>query len=221
VARRRPVQAALLRRRRAQHHPEYANRLAQFLAGNTDGTDINGVDLPNVVKQINGANIEGRAGPTLSFFFFDADPNSPWNKDPRVRQAISMSIDRDALTELGYNVKALKEAGLDVKTPWHNLIPAGETRWWLDPKSADQGSSKKFFEYNPTEAKALLSAAGHASGLDAGTYQYTANRYGKVFNDLAEANIAFMQAIGINTTTDVQDYSSKYITQTFLGTSAA
>jgi ABC-type transport system substrate-binding protein len=197
--------------------PEYANRLAQFLAGNIDGSDINGLDLPNVVKQVSDVNVEGRAGPTLSFFFFDSNPESPWNKDPRVRQAVSMSINRDDLTELGYNVKALRDAGLTVETPYHNLIPAGETRWWLDPLSADQGESSKFFKYNPTEAKALLSAAGFANGLDAGTYQYTANRYGKVFNDIAEQNIQYLAEVGIRTTTDVQDYASKYITQTFLG----
>jgi len=197
--------------------PEYANRLAQFLAGNTDTSDINGDDLPNVVKQISGARIEARTGPTLSFTYFDPNPDSPWNKDPRVRQAVSMSYDRDALMELGYNVKKLTDAGLKVETKWHNLVPAGETAWWLDPKSADQGPSSKFFQYNPTEAKALLSAAGFPNGLDAGTYQYTANRYGKLFNDIAEANIAYQTAVGIRTNTDVQDYSSKYITQTFIG----
>ncbi len=197
--------------------PEYANRLAQFRAGNVDVSDVNGLDLPDVVKDIGTDTIEGRAGPTLSFFFFDSDPNSPWNKDVRIRQAVSMAINRDDLTELGYNVKALRDAGIEVNTPWHNLLPAGETRWWLDPKSADQGPSAKFFEYNPAESMALLSAAGFPNGLDAGTYQYTANRYGQVFNDIAEQNIQYMTEAGIRTTTDVQDYSSKYITQTFLG----
>lgn len=197
--------------------PEYANRLAQFMAGNTDSDGINGDDLTTVKKQIPQVQLEGRTGPTLSFLFFDSDPASPWNKDPRVRQAISMSLNRDDLTELGYNVKKLREAGLDVKTPWHNIIPAGETRWWLDPKDEkNMGEGAKYFKYDPAEAKKLLSAAGFADGFST-TYQYTANRYGKLFNDIAEANIQFINAIGIKTTTDVQDYSSKYITQTFAG----
>ena len=198
--------------------PEYANRLAQFQAGNTDATGINGEDLPNIVKQIANARIEARTGPTLSFTFFD--PEGMANgvfKDPRVRQAISMSYNRDDLMELGYNVKKLRDAGLKVETPWHNLVPAGETAWWVDPVGASMGDSAKYFKFNPTEAKALLSAAGFPNGLDAGTYQYTANRYGKLFNDIAEANIGYQENIGIKTTTDVQDYSSKYITQTFLG----
>jgi len=195
--------------------PEYANRLAQFLAGNLDGVDLNGDDLVTVKKQIPQAQLNSTVGATLSFLFFDPDPASPW-KDPRVRQAVSMAINRDDLLELGYNLKKLKEAGLDVQGPWHNIIPAGETRWWIDPKGKDQGDSAKYFKYDPAEAKKLLAAAGFPDGFST-TYQYTANRYGKLFNDIAEAQINYLNQIGIKTTTDVQDYSSKYITQTFLG----
>ncbi len=196
--------------------PEYANRLAQYLAGNLDVSDVNADDLSSVIKQVAGARIVGTSGPTLSFTFFDSDPASPWNKDPRVRQAISMAYDRDVLMELGYNVKKLRDAGIKVETNWHNLFPAGETAWWVNPTGPEMGAAGKFFKYNPTDAKALLSAAGYPNGFDT-TYQYTANRYGKLFNDIAEANQSFQAAIGVRSTTDVQDYSSKYITQTFLG----
>jgi peptide/nickel transport system substrate-binding protein len=198
--------------------PEYANRLAQFLAGQTDSEGINGEDLANVKKQIPQAQLEGRTGPTLSFIYFDTDPSSPWNgpQGQKVRQAVSMSLDRNALLEVGYNIKKLKEAGLDVKTPWHNIIPAGETRWWLDPTGSDIGDPGKYYKYDPEAAKKLLAEAGFANGFDT-TYQYTANRYGKLFNDIAELNITYLNSIGIKTMTDVQDYSSKYITQTFVG----
>jgi peptide/nickel transport system substrate-binding protein len=196
--------------------PEYANRLAQFSAGNTDITDINGDDLPNTIKQISGVKINGTTGPTLSFIFFDPDAvANGFAKDPRVRQAISMSLKRDDLMELGYNVKKLRDAGIDVKTPWHNLIPAGKTAWWIDPTGPEMGDAAKYFKYDPAEAMKLLSAVGGT--IPEQTYQYTANRYGKLFNDIAEANISYINAIGIKTNTDVQDYSSKYITQTFLG----
>ena len=198
--------------------PEYANRLAQFLAGNLDLVDVNADDLPSVIKQISGARINGTTGPTLSFSYFDPEAiSSGFAKDPRVRQAISMSLDRDSLMELGYNVKKLRDAGIKVETPWHNLLPAGETAWWIDPVGTKMGAAAKYFKYNPTDAKALLSAAGFANGIDAGTYQYTANRYGKLFNDIAEATGQYMTAIGVKSSTEVQDYSSKYITQTFIG----
>ncbi len=197
--------------------PDYSNRLAQFLAKNLDIGDPAAQDLVDVKKQLPDVQLFGVVAQLTSYIYFDSDPASPWNKDERVRQAISMSLDRDGLTDLGYQTKALKAAGIDVKGPWNNLIPAGMLRFWLDPQGKDQGDTAQFFKYDPANAKKLLSAAGFADGAINATYQYTANRYGKTFNDIAEANIAFINAIGVKTTTEVQDYSSKYFTQTFVG----
>ncbi|MCO5202122.1 MAG: ABC transporter substrate-binding protein [Chloroflexi bacterium] len=196
--------------------PEYANRIAQFQAGNTEVEGITAEDIVNIKKSMPGINLYGEVSQLLSFVYFDPDPASPWAKDPRVKQAVSMAIDRAGLMDLGYNVNRLKAEGLDVSERWNNFIPAGLERFWLDPQSAEQGESKKFFEYNVAEAKALLAAAGFPNGFET-VYQYTANRYGSTFNAIAEAHIAFLNDIGIKTTTDVQDYSSKYITQTAIG----
>ncbi len=196
--------------------PEYANRIAQFQAGNTDAVGITAEDIVNIKKSMPDINLYGEVSQLLSFLYFDSDPASPWAKDPRVKTALSMSIDRAGLMDLGYNVNRLKAEGLDVSERWNNFIPAGLERFWLDPQSAEQGESKKFFEYNVAEAKALLAAAGFPNGFET-VYQYTANRYGSTFNAIAEAHIAFLNEIGIKTTTDVQDYSSKYITQTAIG----
>ena len=196
--------------------PEYANRLAQFQAGNTDLSGVTAEDILAVKKAMPNIKLWGDVAQQLSMIFFDPDPASPLAKDPRVKQAVSMATDRESLMDLAYNVKKLKSEGLDVSDRWNNVIPAGMERFWLDPKSAAQGDSKKYFEYNMKEAKALLAAAGFASGFDA-IYQYTANRYGAAFNATAEAIIGFLNELGIKTTTDVQDYSSKYFTQTFAG----
>ncbi|WP_322796039.1 ABC transporter substrate-binding protein [Tepidiforma sp.] len=196
--------------------PEYANRLAQFQAGNSDSAGLNAEDLINVKNALPKVQLYGEVSQLLSFFYMDSKPDSPWNKDPRVRLAISMATDRAALLDLAYNVKKLKEAGLDVSERWNNLIPAGLVRFWLDPLSTAQGETSKYFKYDPAEAKKLLEAAGYPNGFET-VYQYTANRYGSAFNTVAEANIQYLNAIGIKTTTDVQDYSSKYITQTFTG----
>jgi ABC-type transport system substrate-binding protein len=195
--------------------PEYANRKAQFLAGNLDVTDVNAEDLVDVKNQVKNVNLYGELPRLLSFFYFDADPASPV-ADPRVRQAISMSIDRDALTDLGYNVTKLKAAGLAVKTGWNNVIPAGFTRFWLDPQGKDIGDTAKYFKYNVADAKALMSAAGKGSGFNI-KYQYVQNRYGAAFDSIAEAQIGYLAAIGIKAEVEIQDYNSKYITQTFAG----
>ncbi|MBM3138662.1 MAG: ABC transporter substrate-binding protein [Chloroflexi bacterium] len=197
--------------------PEYANRLAQFQAGNTHVEGIQAEDVLTLRKDQPKVQWRGVQPALLSFIFFspkDKDPNAPW-QDARFRQAVSMATDRNALTELGYSVKALRAAGLDVLDTWNNLIPAGFTRWWLDPKSKDQGATAKFFEFNRAEAKKLLDAMG-ATG-SAFKYQYTANRYGNTFNAIAEAIGNYILEAGLKPTTEVQDYSSKYITQTFTG----
>lgn len=196
--------------------PDYPTRLAQFLAGNSDVEGPTADDLVNVKNQIPDVQLFGTIAQLISFLYFDPDPTSPWAKDDRVRQAISMSQDRNALLELAYNLNKLKAAGLDVKGPWNNIIPAGMTRFWLDPQSKDQGDTAQYFKYDPANAQKLLSAAGFPSGFST-TYQYSANAYGTTFNQNAEAIIAYINAIGIKTTTDVQDYPSKYITQTFVG----
>jgi len=197
--------------------PQYASQLAQFEAGSLDVSGITADDLVSVNNQIKGLQLYGEVSQLLSFLFFDSDPASPWNKDPRVKQAISMSLDRDGLTDLGYQIKKLQAAGLKVRGDWNNIIPAGLLRFWLDPKSPDMGEGGKNFKYDPAAAKALLSAAGFADGSINTTYQYTANAYGAVFNSIAEAQIQMINQIGIKTTTDVQDYNSKYKTQTYAG----
>lgn len=193
--------------------PAYANQIAQFQAGNLDTVGIAAEDLVDVKNQVKGVQLYGEVSQLLSIFYMDADPASPWFKDDRVRQAMSMAIDRDGLTDLGYNIKALQAAGIDVKGNWNNIIPAGLVKFWLDPKDSKMGDGAKYFQYDPAEAKKLLEAAG--VGEINTTYQYTANAYGAVFNQIAEAQISMLNDIGIKTTTDVQDYASKYKPQTF------
>ena len=194
--------------------PEYANYLAQFRGGNLDILAPNAIDLEDVSKMA-GVHIASYQNQGANWLWFDGqDPNAPYNKDERIRQALSMAVDRDALTDLGYNIKKLEAAGIKTNKAWNNLIPAGWGRFWLDPQGKDAGDGGKFFKYDPAEAKKLLDASGFTDNV---TYQYTANRYGKNFNDSAEATLGYLNAIGFKTTTDVQDYSSKYITQTFVG----
>jgi peptide/nickel transport system substrate-binding protein len=197
--------------------PEYANRLAQFQAGNLHELGLNANDVLSVRGQQKDLQWLGSQAALLSHNYFSSaqqDPNAPW-RDERFRQAISMCQDRDALLDLSYNVKKLQAAGLSPATTWNNVIPAGFARWWLDPKSKDQGDSAKFFAYSPDEATKLLTAAGSAgASFD---YHYSPTVYGTTFTNIAEAIGNYMQAIGLKPNTVTEDYSSKYITQTFVG----
>jgi len=194
--------------------PQYANQIAQFQTGNLDTVGITADDLINVKNQVKGVQLYGEVSQLISILFFDSDPASLWNKDPRIKQAISMAIDRDGLTDLGYQTKKLTAAGINVRGDWNNIIPAGLVKYWLDPKSPDMGDGAKNFKFDLTAAKALLSAAGWNANTEV-TYQYSANIYGATFNAIGEAHIAMLNALGIKTKTETQDYASKYKPQTF------
>lgn len=194
--------------------PEYANRLAQFRGGSLDSLSVEPLDVIDARKQIKGLQFSSDLTPSSSIIFFESDPNSPWQKDERIRQAISMAQDRNALTELAYENKKLIEAGIDAKTQWNNVIPVGHQSVWLDPQGGNAGDGAKFFKYDLAEAKKLIEAAG-ATGLEV-KYQYSVNAYPLSFAKIAEATIDYLQQIGLKLTVEIQDYATVF-GQTRLG----
>ncbi len=197
--------------------PEYANRRAQFIAGNLSELPINANDVIGTRNEDPDLQWLGQVSQLQSIFYWDnvATTDAAYGDD-RFRKAVSMSLDRDGLTDLGYETFALRDAGLPANLSWNNIIPAGwGERWWLDPQSAEHGDSGKFFNYDPAEAKKLLAAQGVEDGFGV-PYIYT-SRYSGAFPPIAEAQINMLTEIGLNPQTDVQDYSSLYITNTFKG----
>jgi peptide/nickel transport system substrate-binding protein len=89
-------------------------------------------------------------------------------------------------------------------------------KFWLDPQGTDMGENGKFFKYDVNGAKALLSAAGYPNGFET-TLQWPATVYGATFETAAQANVQYLAAIGIKANVDEQNYTAKYIPQTFAG----
>ena len=197
--------------------PEYANRLAQFLAGNLSELAINSSDVITVRKDNPELQWLGQAALLMSIFYWDnVLTTTELYGDARFRQGVSMALDRTALTDLGYETFALRDAGLPASASWNNIIPAGwGSRWWLDPESPEHGDSGKFFQFNPAEGAKMLAAAGADDGHKI-PYIYT-SLYSGAFPPIAEAHVAMLRDIGLDPQTDVQDYSSLYITNTFRG----
>ncbi len=197
--------------------PEYANSLAQFRAGNLHYAGITADDVIELRGEDPDIQWRGLLPALLSFLYFSSeemDPDAIW-RDDRFRKAVSMMTDRDALTELGYNVKELQDAGLDVSIQWNNIVPAGWGAWSLDPRSAEHGESGKFFEFNQAEAKALLDAVGYAG--EEIVYQFPNDIYGATFNRIAEAVSNYLIEGGLNLSVQTQAYTAQYFPQTFAG----
>ncbi|MDA0366122.1 MAG: ABC transporter substrate-binding protein, partial [Chloroflexi bacterium] len=196
---------------------EYANYKAQFDGGNLHVLAPVAADVIGIKKQSPDVQWVGNITLGLLFVYFsgaDMDPDAPW-RDERYRQAVSHAIDRPSLFDLFYNVKELGANGFAMSPDWNNIMPRGYgSKAWLDPLSAAQGPSSKFFNYDPAEAKKLLAAVGNAD--QPFTYQYT-SQYGGQFTTYAEAISNWISEVGLKPQTEVQDYSSKYITQTFRG----
>jgi ABC-type transport system substrate-binding protein len=73
------------------------------------------------------------------------------------------------------------------------------------------GDSQKYFEFNPTEARRLLEAAGHR-GLSARFNYIATPQYGSVFPNVGEAFIGLLNADGnFNLTQGNPDYQTEYL----------
>jgi ABC-type transport system substrate-binding protein len=112
----------------------------------------------NPDAQMIAYNVAGRSTQSSQVLGFSKKDDSPFN-DVRIRQAVSMLIDRDAWLDAAFNVSPLEKAGLAMDVRWGSHSPPS----WpesLDPKKGDLGEGSKNFQLNPDEAAKLLRAAG-------------------------------------------------------------
>jgi peptide/nickel transport system substrate-binding protein len=129
--------------------PDAAQRSAQFTSGHLDVLMAQVNDFATLKQSNPKATVTNSHAQGLGIIWFQlGDPSSPW-QDIRLRQALSMAIDRDALG------KAVYANDFDLA---FNL-GASFGKWALSMGDLP-ASTAQYYQYNPAEAKKLLQAAG-------------------------------------------------------------
>jgi ABC-type transport system substrate-binding protein len=146
---------------------EYASGLAALKSGQLHTYPVRPEEILTTKQEQSKLNIyQSRITVPTASMFFGYRPGSAF-LDERLRQAFSMTQDRDLFSEVWFDVAAFDRNGLPVETLWNTSVPADEfSGWLLNPKSPDFGENAKYFEHNIEEAKKLMSAAGHPDGLE-------------------------------------------------------
>jgi peptide/nickel transport system substrate-binding protein len=183
--------------------PDTSTLEAQFQAGAIDVLNAGSPppsDVDAIKKAVPKATTIEYTPAGLNFLFFSnvTDPNSPF-KDPRMRQAASLAIDRKGLIDLEYNGHGA----------WDNIVPPGLGKWYLDPLGKDIGDSGKYFKQDKQAAKQLIQAAGHANTQI--KYLYPNNAYGDLFNSQADAIRGMLSDAGFQLSVVTVDYLKDYI----------
>ncbi|HLF78403.1 MAG TPA: ABC transporter substrate-binding protein [Dehalococcoidia bacterium] len=163
--------------------PDYAQRLAQFKAGNiyTNVPTPEDViqtkkDAPKTIM-LQGDRFVTAGGGYVTFGW---ETGSPW-ADVRMRQAVSMSIDREAYADTMENRDAYAKEGIDLPVAFNSIIYAGWTGAYLDPNNDKEfGPNNKYLKMNIAEAKKLISAAGHPNGIEF-DWKFSTEQYGAAY----------------------------------------
>ena len=178
-----------------------ASRTAAFLAGRYDlGWEFPGTINRSDWVQIADTLKKRRPGlRTLEFTSnvvsdFALRTDKPPFNDARVRQAISLAMDR----------KALIDATLEGVGVVNGPVPAALTDWALPIDQLGEGA--KYYKHDPAEARRLLAAAGHPNGVPATVCFAT---YGSTqLVDQMELLLKQLKTAGIDAKLDQKEYGA-------------
>ncbi len=163
--------------------PETASRITALKTGEIDiATNI----APDQLDLINAdPNLKTEGSATALFHVMIMNVNHPELKDPKIRQAMSLAIDRDTLNEALWLGKA--------------IVPSTHTMKEMGALHQPQLTT---FEYDPEKARKLLSESSYDGAeivFDAFPVYYTNGVLA------AQAIMEMWQAVGINGKLNVTD----------------
>ncbi len=184
--------------------PDAAQQLAQFAAGNLDELLVDNIDNANSAqqRQPKAALLKLHWASAYPLYFQMGDPASPF-QDIRLRQAVSMAIDRDALSKAVYNGQT--EAMV--------FVSASYGKWGMHVQDLPQ-DIRQYYTYNPSEAKKLVAAAG--GGNIQFKLAYNINGPSSfapspAYKSSVEAIANMLNAVGLKTSLITQDYNKDFV----------
>ena len=142
-----------------------------------------------------------------------------WNnatfRDERVRQAFSMSYDRDTWIEVQNNASMFEAAGLPIERRWYSPFPSvlqGYDGWRLEPRDEKSfGPNARYYKHDLAEAKKLLAAAGYPNGVDITSTFIRSTEYGVNFQKEVEVRQGFNLEAGFRINNNLVDYQTEFI----------
>jgi peptide/nickel transport system substrate-binding protein len=193
---------------------EYSAAVAQFRAGNIHTYPVRQeevIALKREVPQVAmyAGDITAQGNRTIFGWL------TPAFRDERVRQAMSMSYDRDTWIEVWNNASKFEAEGLPIERRWFGPFPSVSENydgWYLDPRlEKDFGANAKFYKHDLAEAKKLLAAAGFPNGLEAVSNYVAGREYGVNFHQQVEVRQGFAAEAGFSFTNNLVDYQTEFI----------
>jgi peptide/nickel transport system substrate-binding protein len=186
-----------------------ASRMAAFLSGKYDV----GWEFPGTINRTDWVQIKDalkQKRPHLTTLEFPSNVMShismrtdqkPFG-DARVRQAISLAIDRQAIIDAPLE-------GVGILNP---PVPAGLKEWSIP--MAQLGEGARYYRADPAEAKRLLAAAGYPSGFQAPVCFTT---YGStLLVDISQMVLKNLKDVGIDARLEEKEYGA-YVSTCFYG----
>ena len=178
-----------------------ASRMAAFLAGKYDlGWEFPGAIPRSDWMQIKDVLRERRPRLRTAEFASNVEfhvsmrTDRPPFSDARVRQALSLAVDRQGI------IDTINE-GVGVLNP---AVPAALKEWALPIDRLGEGA--RYFRHDPGEARRLLAAAGYPNGFPAAlcfaTYGSTA------IADTAQLVVKRFKEIGVDAKLDQREYGA-------------
>jgi ABC-type transport system substrate-binding protein len=191
---------------------EYNARLAQFKAGLIWPSVVSQDDLVPTMNEMPQLLVQRTDTYPVapSMLGFGYDPAGYW-KDERLRQAVSLLIDRETFVSLRSNTDAFAANGLPSEVRFHSTVGAGWEGYWVDPREPRFGQDARFYRYNPGEAQKLLSAAGFPDGLETLLHYSGGPEYSPAYARNVEMVSGMLYAGGIRARLDPRSYADDWL----------